>query len=125
MLVADNTQIKIFGYSHEFKFNTEDQSKTNDGHNPILVISYDINSKSDLQFEEHKEVLEEHEEIIFVHFLSDYDPSLMILVTYNRTLNQSYIKFLKIYNKIEQEEDWKSNDENHENEEKTYSMVED
>ena len=84
----------------------------------MRIISYDINSKSDLQFEEHKEVLEEHEEIIFVHFLSDYDPSLMLLVTYNRTLNQSYIKFLKIYNKIEQEEDWKSSNENHENEER-------
>ena len=71
---------------------------------------------------------EEFEEIVFVSFMSDHDPSFIFLVTYNPFRMCSYIKALKIFNKSEQEEDWKSNaGEGYEKEveEKTFSMVED
>lgn len=66
------------------------------------------------------------EEILFANFMSDYDPSFLILVTYNPTRQCSYVKTLKIFNKVEQEEDWHSANANYDClEEKTYSMVED
>ena len=62
------------------------------------------------------------EEIVFTHFLSDYDPSLVLLLSYNPQRQCSFLKVLKIYNQLEQEEDWSNNDAY---EEKTYSMYED
>ena len=40
----------------------------------------------------------EVEEILFANFLSDYDPSLIFLVTYCPDRNVSYLKVLKIRN---------------------------
>lgn len=62
------------------------------------------------------------EVIIFTHFLSDYDPSLVLLLSYNPTKKCSYLKMLKIYNQIEHEDDWSNNEAN---EVKTFSMYED
>lgn len=41
------------------------------------------------------------EEILFTHFMSDYDPSLILLLTYNKSQNVSFLKFLKMFNKNE------------------------
>ena len=68
----------------------------------------------------------ETEEIVFTHFLSDYDPSFLLLLTYSPQQRCSFLKVLKIYNQIEQEEDWSNNGSNNgDQEEKTYSMIED
>jgi hypothetical protein len=44
---------------------------------------------------------EEFEEIVFANFMSDHDPSFILLVTYNPTRQCSYVKALKIFNKSE------------------------
>ena len=38
------------------------------------------------------------EEIVFASFMSDYEPSLILLLTYNGTRFCSYLRVLKIYN---------------------------
>ncbi len=38
---------------------------------------------------------------MFAHFMSDYDPSLILLLTYNQSQNISFLKFLKMFNKNE------------------------
>ena len=60
-----------------------------------MIISYDINRTKASIKEETKDSmisfddmgeskpLKETEEIVFTHFLSDYDPSLILLLTYN------------------------------------------
>jgi hypothetical protein len=40
----------------------------------------------------------EREEILFANFLSDYDPSLIFLVTYCEQRNVTYLKVLKVMN---------------------------
>lgn len=68
---------------------------------------------------------EEQERITFANFLSDYDPSFILLMTYCDVRKCSYLKILKIFNKVEQQEDWESDKNNNENEERSYSQVED
>lgn len=41
---------------------------------------------------------EEWEEIIFVDFMSDSDPSYLVVLTYNAARQCSYLKLLKIFN---------------------------
>jgi hypothetical protein len=44
---------------------------------------------------------EDFEEIVFANFISDCDPSFVLLVTYNPSRCCSYFKVLKIYNRVE------------------------
>lgn len=82
------------------------------------MISHDIN-KSEEQLNK------QTEEITFVSFLSDSDPSFLLVLTYSPSTQSSYMKLLKIYNQVECE-DWNSAHNNVEEEaEKTFSMVED
>ncbi len=65
------------------------------------------------------------EQITFVSFLSDSDPSFLLVLTYSPGSQCSYLKLLKIYNQVEFE-DWNSAHNNiEEDQEKTFSMVED
>ena len=57
--------------------------------------------------------------------MSDYDPSFVLLMTYCEVRKCSYLKVLKIYNKVEQEEDWSSARNNNDQDERSYSQVED
>lgn len=70
------------------------------------------------------ETKENYEEIQFCNFMSDYDSSLVLLLTYCPRLKCSYLKLLKIFNEKEQEET-KNFYESTDLEETTYSMVED
>jgi hypothetical protein len=56
--------------------------------------------------------------------MSDYDSSLILLLTYCPKLKCSSLKLLKIYNEKEQEES-KNQNTTADLEETTYSMVED
>lgn len=58
---------------------------------PFLVISHDIN-KSDEQLNK------QTEEVTFVSFLSDSDPSFLLVLTYSPATQSSYMKLLKIFN---------------------------
>ena len=46
-------------------------------------------------------IVTEQERITFASFLSDYDPSFVLLMTYCEVRKCSYLKVLKIYNKVE------------------------
>lgn len=61
---------------------------------------------------------------MFTSFLSDTDPSLIIVLTYDHAQQCSYFKVLKILNSVEVDE-CSSNHNFNEFEEKSYSMVED
>jgi len=45
-----------------------------------------------------------NEEIQFAGFLSDYDPTLIFLLTYDKESEVSYLKLLKIHRKEEKAE---------------------
>lgn len=81
VLVSDSSQIKVYGYSHELALsNNESHEHKMD---PMLIISHDINkSKQSFVFEESIDHSND-EEILFTHFMSDYDPSLILILTFN------------------------------------------
>jgi hypothetical protein len=111
VLAADLYTINVFGYSHDFKCETaEDQLVKSDDCDPTLIISYDINSKSASGLDSSKDstlVLDlsekddSEETILFTQFLSDYDPSFILLASYSPKKKCSYLKFIKIFNQIE------------------------
>lgn len=66
------------------------------------------------------------EEIQFTAFLSDYDPSLIFVMTYSESNDVTFLKVLKIYNATEfDEEKNQSLIEDAEKEKRTFSQVED
>lgn len=68
------------------------------------------------------------EEIMFASFLSDYEPSFIIMLTYSPTRLCSYLRIVKIYNAQEFEEDLISHQQilaSEGDDFRTYSQVED
>lgn len=122
VLVADGHSINIYGYSHEFQIKTEAALDNQECH-PYLITSYAVGKFSrgaaymveepcnSSLMEEHIEIesdkpklitlVEQQEVITFANFLSDYDPSFVLLMTYCEIRHCSYLKVLKIYNKVE------------------------
>ena len=83
MLVAESHAINVFGY------------QSNDSYDPFPVVSYNVNADALMSNNRDSSPLlnvksprasgiatGEREEILFANFLSDYDPSLIFLVTY-------------------------------------------
>ena len=61
-------------------------------------MSYNLNMQGDSFLQSPRNNVEERETVLFVNFLSDYDPSLIFLVTYCAERNVSYLKVLKVKN---------------------------
>ncbi len=127
VVVADSATIKVYGYSHDIQVQSGKDAPT--AHSdclPFQIVSYDINRRSEESKSSSVLVVDsEWEELTFVDFLSDSDPSFLVALTYNATRQCSYLKLLKIYNQIEQEDDWLSNKNQADLDDKSYSMVED
>ena len=87
MVVADDKTIKVYGYSYDI--DPDNQSTQSEYTKPVLVAKYNF----DLCEEE------DEEQLTFVSFLSDLDPSLLLALSFSKSKNCSYIKVLKIYSK--------------------------
>ena len=122
VLVCDACTVKVYGYSHDITFTEShkfEEFKEDPDVSPFLVIEHDVAAQS-----------EDAEQILFCGFFSDSDPSLLLLLTFSQSKQCSYLKVLKIFNSLEQDEDWSNISTNPNNDhllpvEKTYSMVED
>ena len=100
MLVADSHTLNVFGY------------QSNDNYDPFPVVSYHVNADLMNNRDSAPSIMKEprsgarmsglatgeREEILFANFLSDYDPSLIFLVTYCEQRNVTYLKVLKVMN---------------------------
>lgn len=65
---------------------------------PFHIVTYTVSPKSD-DFEEKKDNSNVEEIITFAGFISDYDPSLIFIMTYCEAKNLTYLKVLKIEKK--------------------------
>jgi hypothetical protein len=68
---------------------------------PFHVVTYNINPQQDIP-EEQKDFSLATEVVTFAGFVSDYDPSLLFLMTYAEKKNITYLKVLKIEKKEQQ-----------------------
>ena len=77
-----------------FGFSVED-------YRPFQIVTYHVDQTNDDNFESGPNIIipngrQSNEEILFAGFLSDFDPSLIFVVTYDKARQTSYMKVLKI-----------------------------
>ena len=135
-LVCSHDTINVFGYTREFKVSAsvdhtqQSQPVLQDQEVPVMIIEHNINNAHSDQDEERNNPTEDYEEIVFANFLSDFDPSLILVMSYCAGRKCTYMKLLKIYNQSEQEEDLRlrqqqEQEQGTDNNPKSYSMAED
>ena len=87
VVVADSATIKVYGYSHDIQVQSGKEAPSHSDSLTFQIVSYDINRRQ-LGEESKSSVLiadDEWEELTFVDFLSDSDPSFLVALTYNPT----------------------------------------
>ena len=76
---------------------------------PFQIVTYHVDQTNDDNFESGPNIFipplgkQSNEEILFAGFLSDFDPSLIFLLTYDKKRQTSYMKVLKIERNEEKE----------------------
>ena len=81
--MADSTVVKVFGYQYEKE-------------EPFPIVNYNVN-KVDHQDSDNEAVTDQ--EIVYVGFVDDCDPKLLLLLTWSESAKRTFFKMLQITKK--------------------------
>jgi hypothetical protein len=112
-MVADTETIKLFGYCHDQHLQPgREDGEASEQVLPCLLVTHNINDRGSQTQTVIGANANYTEQIEYVSFLSDLDPSFLLVLTYSKERDCSFLKILKVYNKQENEEDWGSDQGN-------------